>query len=79
MEIRIFKAEKNKTYYAVTGVKLEIEAVEAVIRKKKESKSNVFAYSVYRGVIAPYKDGLDGIWKRSDKKTGTPCFIVWKG
>lgn len=79
MEVRIFKAEKKKTYYAVTGVKLEIEAVEAVIRKKKESKSKMFDYSVYRGVIAPYKDGLDGIWKRSDKKTGTPCFIVWKG
>lgn len=81
MEIRVFKAEKNtnnKSYFAVIGAKTEMAAIEAVIRKKKENMNKVFDYTVWRGVIAPYKDGLDGLWKRSDRKTGTPCHIVWK-
>ena len=82
MEIRVFKAENNKhnkTYYAVTGAKSEDEAVRAVIKHKKANFAKTYySYVVWKGVIAPYKDGLDGLWKAKDNKDGKPCLIVYK-
>ena len=80
MEIRRFKElEGKRTYYAVIGANNEDEAVKAVIRKKKESISKTyFDYLASRAVIAPYKDGLDGLWKARDRKDGQRCFMVWK-
>lgn len=80
MEIRRFKElDCKRTYYAVIGANNEDEAVKAVIRKKKESISKTyFDYLAFKAVIAPYKDGLDGLWKARDKKDGQRCFMVWK-
>ena len=82
MEIRVFKAENNKhnkTYYAVTGAENEDKAVRAVIKHKKANFSKTYYdYVVWRGVIAPYKDGLDGLWKAKDRKDGKSCYIVFK-
>lgn len=81
MEIRKFKAvnnEHNRTYYAVTGVKCWDEAVKSVIKKRKESSKTYYDYLASNGVIAPYKDGLDGLWDARDRKSGKPCVMVWK-
>lgn len=81
IKIRVFKAEnnkRNKAYYAVTGAKSWDEAVKAVIRKKKESNDTYYQYLASDAVIAPYKDGLDGLWNARDRKSGHKCVMVWK-
>lgn len=81
IKIRIFKAENNshnKSYYAVTGAKCWDEAVKAVIKIRKESSKTYYDYQASNGVIAPYKDGLDGLWNWIDRKSGKPCVMVWK-
>ncbi len=81
MQIRLFRAEenKNKTYYAVTGASGKYEAIKAVIRKKKASMDTLKEYRSANGIIAPYKDGLDGLYSASAGVKGTACMIVWKG
>ena len=80
MEIRRFKElEGKRTYYAVIGASNEDEAVKAVIRHKKESVAKTYGkYLLWKAVIAPYKDGLDGLLKARDRKDGQRCFMVWK-
>ena len=80
MEIRRFKELGGKrTYYAVIGAKNWDDAVKAVIRKKKESIVKTFYdYLACNAVIAPYKDGLDGLWNERDRKSGKQCVMVWK-
>ena len=81
IEIRVFKAENNshnKSYYAVIGAKCWDEAIKAVIKKKKESSKTYYDYRACNAVIAPYKDGLDGLWNERDRKSGKLCVMVWK-
>lgn len=81
IEIRVFKAEnnkRNKSYYAVIGARYHDEAVKAVIRRKKENSKMYYKYLASDAVIAPYKDGLDGLWRARDRKKGQKCVMVWK-
>lgn len=85
--VRIFKTEGSpkKTYYAVTGLKfngtegsVEMALLE-VARAKKESTKNLRdRYDAVAGVIAKYKEGLDGLWYVGEYKGKgfTPCMIV---
>lgn len=80
MEVRAFKGtdNKNKIYYAVTGPINKIEATKAVARRRKESYETCKEYSAAWGIIAPYKDGLDGLYSASARVKGEPCVIVWR-
>jgi hypothetical protein len=87
-KVRVFKTDKGRAVYAVTGFDFtgtggSIEmAIAEVARYKKESvKAAKVRYNAKPGVIAPYKDGLDGLYfagalKRKDVE---PCIMVWKG
>ena len=82
LEVRVFKAENNKanrSYYAVTGAKTEAEAINEVIKYKKASKNTFLDFDCRKGYIAPYKDGLDGIWFGLPVCRSQSCHIVWKG
>ena len=80
MDVRAFKGtdNKNKIYYAVTGATNKIEATKAVARRRKESYETCKEYRAANGVIAPYKDGLDGLYSASAGVKGTACVIVWR-
>ena len=77
--VRVFKGlENKKTYYAVTGTIDPYKATLEVVRHKKMAYSNIdtlhwdWAY----GTIAPYKNGMDGLWLLADFAKGQPCVII---
>lgn len=80
MDVRLFRKTDNrsKIYYAVTGTTDKEEATKAVIRRRKESYSTSKDYLAAKGTIAPYKDGLDGLYTASAGVKGTACVIFWK-
>lgn len=83
IKIRVFKAENNKhkTYYAVIGASSIGEAVIEVIKFKKKSLGDFLDYRYIDGYIAPYKEGLDGLWFGKPKPfsiVSERCHIVWK-
>jgi len=86
-KVTVFKTEKGTTVYAVTGFKFtgttgSIElAIDEVIRYKKESlKKAKTHYDATPAVIAPYKDGFDGLYLPGEIKNKKiePCIMVWK-
>lgn len=79
--VEVFKGlnNKKKSYYAVTGTRDVSEAIREVAKYTKESysKLSVTAGWAY-GRIAPYENGMNGLWLAKDYGQGKPCIFVWK-
>lgn len=87
--VRKFKTEKGQLVYVVpisrennSDTYSEIMAIEEVARFKKEKvKGRHHEFWAEFGWIAPYKDGLDGVWLEKDipanaKIYRQPCVMV---
>ncbi len=78
MEVKSFREyEGRKTIYGVTGTTRPSDAINAVIKKKKENTNRFIEYNTRSGVIAPFGDDKIGLYKKGDA-TGENCIMVWR-
>ena len=79
--VRVFKGleNKKKAYYAVTDTGDICEAIREVAKHTKGSYTKLKDVAGWmHGTIAPYENGMDGLWVLRDKVQGEPCIIVYK-
>lgn len=78
MEVKSFREyEGRKTIYGVTGTTRPADAINAVMKKKKENTKNFIEYNTRSGVIAPFGDNKIGLYKKGDA-IGESCIMVWR-
>lgn len=84
--VRVFNTlvgdkKTGKKVYAVTGISTkdskQVQKAKDEVARFKHDKIGTEYYATPM-VIAPYKDGLDGIYPRMSGVIGEPCVMVWK-